>query len=218
MSQMRELCLYRLSELIDMFDEGASPLLDGLRAFSCRNAAACEGDATKDANDPNLYLRSYALEDEQYLRCVTYLVLDFESLNEGRVEIIGYFTLSLGQFDSTVLPDEVRAMLLGSDASRLAGKYVPAYLIAQLACSESVSHEEFNGASLLNFAESMVKRAAAIAGGSLMYLECGDVLVPYYQNLGYVELKERGRDGLLRTMVKLIRVDDYEDDMASVFC
>ena len=189
-------------------------LRDGLESFRCRHSDEVSSDSDQMKNDPNRYLQEYALEDENRRRCKTYLVVNDEDYREGRLVILGYFTISMSVFDSSsVFSNTIRSMLLGDRLGRTSGVYVPAYLIAQLACGESTTRAEFSGASLLGFAEDVVERATELVGGSIVYLQCCDRLIKHYTNLGYSHMTSESDENAPNIMVKLIITDMIVDDL-----
>lgn len=149
-------------------------------------------------------------------RCRTYLVVNDEELQGGKLVIIAYFTISLSVFDASEFPEDVRDELLSGSAGRASGRFVPAYLIAQIACSENYKRGEFNGASLLDFAECMVAQASEITGGNIVYLQCCERLIPYYTRLGYTHMTSEKDVDAPNIMVKFIDADIVQDELREV--
>ncbi len=210
-----EMGLHALSEVISYFDViGRSDALDdGIAEFRCRHKGEDSSDEARMENDPNRYLQEFAVDDELQRRCKTYLVVNDESYRDGKLEILGYFTISMSVFDLSRFSESIKSMLLGDRPGRPSGEYAPAYLIAQLACSDKTTRSEFSGASLLDFAEDVVERATELAGGNIVYLQCCDELIGYYTNLGYAAMTSLSDEKAPNIMVKLITTDMIEDDL-----
>ncbi len=191
-----------------------SALTNALREFRCRHAQGEEALRQQTLEDINDYLHNRAWPDEMTRRCRTYCVVDRIGYLAGTLRIVAYFTVCLEQFDEELLRLDLRTPLEsgGIDQGR---RTIPAYLIAQLACSEAYSHDEFNGASLLGLAEDMIEQASAIVGGDLIYLQCDDELVGYYSDLGYTPAGTDSGTPPRIIMLKSIDVDKVEDDLGS---
>ena len=159
------------------------------------------------------YLSEFAQDDEMERRCKTYLVVNDEELQQGKLTIVAYFTISLSVFDASAFPEDVRDELLGSGVGRVSGRFVPAYLIAQIACSKDYEHSEFSGASLLDFAECVVAQASEITGGNIVYLHCCERLIPYYEGLRYMHMTSENDVDVPNFMVKFIDADIIQDEL-----
>lgn len=66
------------------------------------------------------------------------------------------------------------------------------YLIAHLARSDCYDHDEFDGKQLLRKAEELIAEASDRVGGQLIFLDCKDYMVQYYEKSGYEHFREEG--------------------------
>jgi hypothetical protein len=195
---------------MDEFGDAES-IRAGLQGFRCRHSLDAD-DCVREG--PNWYLQNQAVEDQMSGRCSTYLVLDNDKLSRGNIEIMGYFTVSVGSLDLDKIEASAvpKGLLSGLD-NGISGSHVPVYLLAQLACSEQTKSETMSGASLLVFAEEMIKQVSSVVGGKLICLQYNDDLVKYYASYGYHKIEVEGQTGEDNLMAKLIDMDVAEDDM-----
>ena len=82
-------------------------------------------------------------------------------------------------FNSTVVPPD----------KPKSDNFVPAFLIGQLAKRTSASHGF--GRELLMQAIIHIRQAIQIVGGRLIYLDCKDELVSYYEQNGFKLLQKQ---------------------------
>lgn len=210
MHEKSELCLYSMYELMDKSGDAES-IRAGLQGFRCRHSS----DAASSVREgPNWYLQNQAVADQISRRCSTYLVLDNDEFSRGCVEIMGYFTISLGSLDlDQVETSAALKGLLSGPNNGISGSHVPVYMLAQLACSEKTQSDTMNGAALLVFAEEMVKQVSSVVGGSLICLQCNDQLVKYYTCHGYRKIEVQTPVTGDNLMAKLVDMDVAEDDV-----
>ncbi|MCM1062828.1 MAG: hypothetical protein NC452_21515 [Eubacterium sp.] len=141
-------------------------LMKLLSSFSC--------DKDKDVES---FLHNRAIDFERLNKSRTYLLCDDEILDkEGRIIILGYFSLSLKVLDlSENLSNRKRKMLDGISA-KLHGEVirsVPCYLIGQLAKNSNIPNTiSVSGAEMINCAMSIIRSAETVVGGRYVLIEC----------------------------------------------
>lgn len=136
------------------------------------------------------FLRKNAYRMELDGQSATYLIINDEAQEKGYRVIDGYFTIAIKtlHFDDKISNNKRRKMTGKTD------DFVPAYLIGQLAKSDSAPKGA--GKSYLDIAISYIKTAAQIVGGRLIYLDCDDNLVGYYERNQFTFLQKDEEKGL----------------------
>ena len=171
-----------LSALLDEYDVGdVASLLDSYRAVF---------DSSTES-----FLRGRAVEMEMRDLSRTYLAIDME------YDIIGYVTLSIKCMS---IPDSSG---IGTNVLRrmnIDGKsgVAQSYLLGQL--SRSAKAPKGLGKELVKIALSELSVAKSKVGCRMQRLDCHDVLVPYYEGLGFRYFR-KNEAGMLNQMVTFIR-------------
>lgn len=157
-----------LRQIIENQSIDKASVTEALSSFSC----------TKDA-DVQKFLKDFAILFEQNQQTATFLLFNDDASKNNRLQIDGYFSLALKVFYfEDAISNRTRRKLSGK-----ADDQVPAYLIGQLARSDNAP--KGTGAKLLNLAIQYIKNAQTYVGGRLVYLDCKDELVPYYESKGF---------------------------------
>ena len=144
-----------------------------------------EAVASPSKDDVESFLKEKAFDMENTGQSVTYLILNDACYREDKFIIDGYFTLAIKAF-------EFRDGLSRNARRRLTGKsddFVPAFLIGQLA--RSAAAPRGFGKDMLMQAIAHIRQAIQIVGGRLIYLDCKDKLVPYYESNGFKLLQKQ---------------------------
>ncbi|MBQ7653378.1 MAG: hypothetical protein IJS93_03305 [Clostridia bacterium] len=134
--------------------------------------------------DVEYFLKEKAIEFEKSKEAATFLVFDDEEFKKGNLKLTAFFSLALKVFSFTKDADEANKGIMGVNRNT-----VPAYLIGQLARSED-SQNGF-GKTVLRQAISYIKSAQYFVGGKLVYLDCRDDLVKYYEKQGFKFIQKR---------------------------
>lgn len=172
----------KLKEIIQAFNNDKASVEEVLSDFEAVN--------TPSKEDVETFLKSKSYDMEVAGQAVTYLLLNDHALNNNQFIIDGYFTLAIKAF-------EFRSEISKHGRRRLTGKsddFVPAYLIGQLAKSSSAGHGI--GRELLAQAKSYIYSAIQTVGGRLIYLDCKDDLVSYYEKNGFSFLQKQEKNSL----------------------
>lgn len=171
-----------LKEIIRAFNNDKASVEEVLSDFEAVN--------TPSKDDVESFLKSKAYDMETAGQAVTYLMLNDDALEDNRFIIDGYFTLAIKAF-------EFKSDVSKKGRRKLTGKsddFVPAYLIGQLAKSTSAGHGV--GKELLTQAISYIYTAIQAVGGRLIYLDCKDDLVSYYERNGFSFLQRQEKNNL----------------------
>lgn len=167
-----------------MVIESLSALLsEGLSKSSLKRALSafeCKRDT-----DVESFLRRYALANETSGASRTYLVLDEDQLAHGYLVVVAVLSLAMVVTDYSRISAEERREILGPVPHLSTSEHFPGYLLAQLARSDTYTHEDFDCHELLVFAERKIREAISRIGGSMIYLDCKEPLIGYYEAQGY---------------------------------
>lgn len=148
-----------------------------------------------------LFLKAHAIQNEGTGASRTYLALSSEALGEDRLEVITFVTLAIAVTDHTAIGTNRRLLVMGRVPGVETAGFFPGYLVAQLARDDRYTHDDFDAARLLPFAEGLMREAAGVVGGRLAYLDCKPELLGYYQGQDYDSLYYDEGRGLYK-MVK----------------
>ena len=156
-----------------------NPLIDEASIIEALSSFTCKRDA-----DVQNFLRESAIPFEQQQWTVSFLLFNDEEAANRRLKLDGYFSLALKvfYFDDSVSKRKRRKM------SGYADDQVPAYLIGKLARSDDAP--KGTGAILLNHAIEYIKNAQSFVGGKLVYLDCKDELLAYYESKGFLPIQK----------------------------
>jgi len=160
--------IYSLAELLPMCNtqEDIQHLTELLSSFSC--------DRDKDIEN---FLHNRAIDFERLNKSRTYLLCDDDIFqNEGRIVILGYFSVALKVLDFPEnISNRTRKMLDGLSA-KLHGEVirsVPCYLIGQLGKNSSIAHgNTVKGSEFIDHALFTIQSAQNFVGGRLVLVEC----------------------------------------------
>ena len=134
--------------------------------------------------DVEKFITELAIEFEKKRLSSTFLIFNDEELEKGNLVLDAFFSLALKVFEFT---DEAsksdRKKACANDNS------TPAYLIGQLA--RNANTKSGLGKETLIKAIEYIKNAQYYVGGRLVYLDCKDDLVKYYQKQGFKYIQKR---------------------------
>lgn len=143
--------------------------------------------------DVQNFLQINAIPFEKDNQASTYLSIDDKS---GKIK--GYFSLALKAFKfSSSIPKRRRKTISGKS-----DETIPAYLIGQLARDDST--EKGVGKELLQQAIQLIKNAQYYVGGKLVYLDCKDCMIKYYERHGFKFLQKNSNVDTLNQMYIII--------------
>ncbi|MCI8425048.1 MAG: hypothetical protein HFJ72_05230 [Adlercreutzia sp.] len=163
------------------------------------NGFRCERDT-----DVARFLQLYAIDNERLGASRSYLIADREALDsDGTLRLVAFFTLAITSTDYSSVSNRAKRRILG-DYPRVSREgHFPGYLLAQLARDDRFTRDDLDCSNLLSFAESIVDAAADAVGGNLLYLDCKEPLVGYYERFGYTALPHLTHDGFFKMFKSL---------------
>ena len=133
----------------------------------------------------------------------TYLTLDDELFDRDMLRVAGFVSVALTSTDYSGVSLEERRSILGNVPGIWVASSFPGYLIAELARDDRYGSDQVNGELLINFAEARIRDAMTLVAGGLVYLDCKDEMVGYYNGFGYEEIYLDERTGLHKMMKRL---------------
>ncbi len=146
--------------------------------------------------DVEYFLHEKAIEFSKQGLAGTHLVF---CSYKSKVVLIAYFSITnkFFQVKKGVLSEasKKRVAKFGSYDSVMKKYTVNAYLLGQLG-KNNVYKDLISGDELLKIACDKISEVQQIAGGKLVYIECGDIpkLKKFYLENGFIEFGKRNRD------------------------
>ena len=139
---------------------------------------------SQDNNDVEVFLKEKAINFEKSKESATFLVFNDAEHKKGNLVLDVFFSLALKVFSFTKDANEREKESIGIN-----GNNTPAYLIGQLARSKNT----FSGLGKETLIKAIeyIKGAQYYVGGRLVYLDCWDDLVGYYQKQGFKFIQKR---------------------------
>lgn len=159
-------------------------LMEWLMFFSCE----------KD-EDIELFLHHKAIEFEKLSKARTYLVLDYEQLEnkEAKLIIYGYISIALKVLSvPNNISNRMRKELDGFSA-KIHGEQINdfvCYLIGQLSKNSNVKSERLTGEQLISLANDVIATSVEAVGGRYIMIECHDEqkLIEFYKKNYFNEI------------------------------
>jgi len=169
MARRSDLILVSLQEVIKYTE----PELLGhmIEEFSC-------------SRDPDVerFLKKNAIFFEHQGLSRTYL---YVSLEEDRPRIAGYFSVAITVTSFVQITRSRKSKVLGFKPGRDAKDHFGGILIAQLARGDGFSTVELDGKGMIQNAEEVIEKGRYYLGGKIVYLDCKELLLSFYQSHGY---------------------------------
>ncbi len=148
------------------------------------------------SKDPDIsnFLINNAIEFEKKRIARTYLIID--DIN-GKIK--GFVSIALKSLDTAHdLSNSQRKKILKHSSE----DNIACYLIGHL-CRDDATEKGF-GKELLEIAISYIKTASNIVGGRLVYLDCKQELMGYYESFGFKYLQVNKENNQLIQMYAII--------------
>lgn len=136
--------------------------------------------------DIERFIRERAIDWECSGMSRTYL---YRFGSGSSVELVAYITLAIASVDYSGVSRGKRKKVLGGKPGRDSQDNFPGLLIAQLARDDRFKNTVINGAMMIADAEELIEIGRQTLGGMLIYLDCKEELIPFYQESGYEPLK-----------------------------
>ena len=179
--------LLQLKKIINqnLIDEAS--LNEALSNFKCEKDKDVQG-----------FLKEKSIKFENEGQTATYILFNDEVSNDNNLQIDGYFSLALKVFSfSSDISNRQKSKISGKK-----DKEVPAYLIGQLARNDLA--KKGIGKELINLAIQNIKNAQNYVGGRIVYLDCKDELISYYEEFGFKFIQKNINDDTLNQMYLII--------------
>lgn len=185
------LYLISLRSLIRAGEERLLEIEAQLKEFSCvRNT------------DVQSFIREKAIRYERSGLSRTYLYLKTNESDGNRYSVVAYFAIAITSVDFTGVSRSKRAKVLGGTPGRDEQEHFGGLLVAQLARDDSCDNAVIDGTELLEDCEMMIEQGRVYLGGRMLYVDCKEELVGFYERNGYKLLKTVPEESDLFTMFK----------------
>jgi hypothetical protein len=186
-----DLYLVSLRSLIQAGDERLLEIETQLKEFSCaRNT------------DVQSFIREKAIRYERSGLSRAYLYLKTNKSIGNRYSVVAYFAIAITSVDFTGVSRSKRTKVLGGTPGRDDQEHFGGLLVAQLARDDSYDSAVIDGTELLEDCEAMVEQGRIYLGGRMLYVDCREELVRFYERNGYKVLKTVPEERDLFTMFK----------------
>lgn len=152
-------------------------------------------------NDIESFFYSKAVLFNKKGKSKTHLILNQEALEEGRIEILAYFSLAIHLLRIPESASATQIRRLDGLYSRVGGEpisEIPSYLIGQLAKNDTYA-SSISGSLVLEYALFIISAAEENVGGRIVHVECRDIpqVIQFYESNGFRVLRRDPNDGLI---------------------
>ena len=144
--------------------------------------------------DVEHFLKDYAIANECIGASRSYLYMDKAAMEKGDLNLIAFFTLAITTTDYSGISNRKKRKIMGDYPRVSKEDRFPGFLLAQIARDDRFKKKDLDCSNLLGLAEGMIEEAATNVGGNVIYLDCIEDLVDYYQGFGYELLPEATED------------------------
>ena len=138
---------------------------------------SCEKDP-----DVEWFVKNNALNYERKGLSRTYFYL---TNLEGKPVIAAYFTLAITATSFEGISKSRKAKVLGFKPGRDTKDHFGGILIGQLARSDGFTSSEISGQEMIEDAEILIEMGRYYLGGKIVYLDCKEPLIEFYEKNGY---------------------------------
>ena len=194
---MREYIIFSLVDLIKggYTEKDLSPFF---------NDFTCERE-----KDLEIFLRNKAITYDNSNLGKTSLIIDKDSFDQGKLDVMAFFTIGQTSVDIGALSNNKKKKLLGSVPGRDKLLSYQAYLIGQLGRSDMYTTDDISGETILNECYAEIRKVQRIVGGRLLLLECREHMFElFYQKKGFEKLTDFPDEQGLYTLYRRIKFDD----------
>ena len=148
--------------------------------------------------DVTYYLKMHAMHNEVNGASRAYLVLDDDVEPGEDPRFVAFFALAVTVTDFSEVDEATRKDVMGTVPGWRSSDHFAGYLLAQLARDDRCTHDDFDAAELILAAENFVEASVETVGGRVLYLDCKEQLVGYYERQGYGILYRDDDKGLYK--------------------
>ncbi|GHU67065.1 hypothetical protein AGMMS49983_17690 [Clostridia bacterium] len=146
-----------------------------IREFSCK----------KDT-DVESFIKEKSMIYERSGLSRTYLYFAY---NQNRFDIVAYFSVAITATSFEGISKSRKAKVLGGKPGRETKDHFGGLLVAQLGRNDSFSSLDISGTEMIADAEKIIEKGRYYLGGKIVYLDCRESLIHFYQDNGYSLLK-----------------------------
>jgi hypothetical protein len=137
--------------------------------------------------DVEIFLKKSALRYEREGYGRTYL---YTAFHNGHVLIVAYFTIAITATSFLEVTKSRKRKVLHSKPGRDSQDHFGGILVGQLARADGFTSEDINGQEMLEDAEKIIELGREYLGGKLVYLDCKEKLIPFYEKNGYKPVRK----------------------------
>lgn len=148
------------------------------------------------------FLKQTAKKFENLGKARTYLICQS---NNGKLELLGYYSISLQVLNITKLTEDEIKELDGFSATKHDKRItsLPAILIGQF-CKNDIFKNSITGDEIMEECFKTIARGRELFGGRVVFLECKNEpkLIAFYERLGFNKI-EQENDKLIQLIKKM---------------
>jgi hypothetical protein len=139
------------------------------------------------AKDPDVewFIKNNALNYERKGLSRTYLYVIHQ---EDDPIIVAYFTLAITATSFEGISRSRKAKVLGFKPGRDAKDHFGGILVGQLARADGFDSSDISGQEMIEDAEELIEKGRYYLGGKIVYLDCKDPLIKFYEKNGYISV------------------------------
>jgi hypothetical protein len=149
--------------------------------------------------DVESFIRNKAIDYEVLALSRTFVYMDEDSL-----DVIAYFTLALTSVSFANISNSKRERVLGRTPGRNTQDHFAGLLIGQFARNDAYNGEDITGAEMLDDCEGIIEEGRNYFGGKVLYLDCHDYMITYYERHGFQLLRQIPSETGLYKMLKVL--------------
>lgn len=141
-----------------------------------------EGFSCSADTDVELFLKNNAINYERKGLSRTYLYI----YDDGEMSYIAaYFTLAITATSFEKISKSRKASVLGFKPGRDTKDHFGGLLVGQLGRADGFESPDINGQEMIEDAEKIIEKGRYYLGGKIVYLDCKEPLIKFYEDNGY---------------------------------
>ncbi|MDR1795851.1 MAG: hypothetical protein LBR44_00150 [Clostridiales Family XIII bacterium] len=144
-----------------------------------------EFSCAKDT-DVETFLKEQAIRYERDGLSRTYLYITSENDDPA---IAAFFSVAITSTEFPGVTKSRKAKILGGKPGRDTKDHFGGILVAQLGRSDAFAQGDINGHEMIEDAEYVIERGCYYLGGKVVYLDCREPLIGFYEQNGYALVK-----------------------------
>jgi hypothetical protein len=158
------------------------------------------------AKDPDVesFLKKNAVKYERSGISRTYLyVLE----NEERSHIVAYFSVGITATSFEGVSTSRKSKVLGGTPGRDSQDHFGGIIIGEVGRNDRYSGDDLSGREMIADAEEIIEQGRNFLGGKIVYLDCREALIKFYERNGYTKVVDspypNGFYKMFRTLPKI---------------